>query len=214
MSVIKIIVADDHPLVRIGLAHALWKDAGIRLVGQADSTDTLFGILQARRCDVALVDLHMPSGLLADGVPMLQLLRSRWPHMPVLAFTLEDNLAVLQLAVSAGVRGVMLKSEPLVELPIAIRRIHAGGAYFSDALQRKWADSDRYAQAVPTTPLSPRENEVFCLFVRGMSVSQIADLLGLSIKTVSRQKRSAMAKLRLSRDVEAYAYAHVLGLLD
>jgi len=208
------IAADDHPLVRAGLAHALRTDSGIRLVAQADSTDALFKILQSRRCDIALVDLHMPGGGLADGISMLQRLRSRWPQLPVLAFTLEDNLAVLQLVVSAGVRGVLLKTEPLRELSLAVRRVHAGGAYFSEALHRKWANSERHVQAVPQTPLSQRENEVFYLFVRGMSVSQIAERQGVSIKTVSRQKRLALAKLRLTGDVEAFAYAHALGLLD
>lgn len=214
MSVIKLIMADDHPLVRAGVAHALRTDPGVRLVAQADSTDMLFRTLLARGCDVALVDLHMPGGALADGVPMLHSLRCRWPHMPVLAFTLEDNLGVLQLVVSAGVRGVVLKSEPMSELSAAVRCVYAGGTYFSEAIHRKWANSERHAHAVPLTPLSPREQEVFRLFVRGMSVSQIADRLGLSIKTVSRQKRSAMVKLRLTGDVEAFAYAHVLGLLD
>lgn len=214
MSVIKVIVADDHPLVRAGISHALRADAGIRLMAQADSVDALFKALRSRCCDVALVDLNMPGGTLADGVPMLHSLRCRWPHMPVLAFTLEDNLGVLQLVVSAGVRGVVLKSEPMSELSAAVRCVHAGGTYFSEAIHRKWANRERHAHAVPRTALSPREHEVFCSFVRGMSVSQIADRLGLSIKTVSRQKRSAMAKLRLTGDVEAFAYAHALGLLD
>ncbi|HEY9255509.1 MAG TPA: response regulator transcription factor [Stenotrophomonas sp.] len=214
LSVIKLIVADDHPLVRAGISYALRTDPGIRLIAQADSTDALFKILHSRRCDVALVDLNMPGGTFIDGVPMLNSLHRRWPHMPVLAFTLEDNLGVLQLVVSAGVRGVVLKSEPMSELSAAVRCVHAGGTYFSDAIHRKWANRERHAHTVPRTPLSPREHEVFCAFVRGSSVSEIADQLGLSIKTVSRQKRSAMAKLRLTGDVEAFAYAHALGLLD
>jgi two-component system capsular synthesis response regulator RcsB len=215
VSVIKLIMADDHPLVRAGVSHALRTDPGILLVAQAESADMLLGTLLTRSCDVALVDLHMPGGTLADGVPMLHSLRCGWPQMPVLAFTLEDNLGVLQLVVSAGVRGVVLKTEPMSELSTAVRCVHAGGTYFSDAIHRKWAaNSERHAHAIPLTPLSPREREVFQLFVRGMSVSQIADRLGLSIKTVSRQKRSAMAKLRLTGDVEAFAYAHALGLLD
>lgn len=213
LALIKIVVADDHPLVRAGVCRVLQDDAGIRVVGEAESADALFRFLHSRRCDVVLADLHMPVGEHADGVPMLQVLCQRWPSLPVVAFTMVDNLAVLQLAVSAGLRGVLLKTEPLAALSVAIRRVHADGTYFSAALQDKWMLSERQAKAVPTTPLSPREYEVFCLFVRGMSVSQIALKLQRSIKTVSRQKRSAMAKLRLAHDVEAYDYARVQGLL-
>lgn len=214
MAAIKIVVADDHPLVRAGVRSALEGEPGLRVIAVADGVDALIRFLQRRRCDVVLADLHMPGGTLMDGVPMLQLLHRRWPTLPVIAFTLMDNLAVLQLAVGAGLRGVLLKSEPLAALPLAIRQVHAGGTYFSQALQEKWATSERSARAVPTTPLSPREQEVFELFVRGMAVSQIALHLQRSIKTISRQKRSAMTKLRLTRDVEAYAYARVQGLLD
>jgi len=184
------------------------------LVATAHSTDALFGVLQHCACDLLLTDLHMPGGMLADGVPMLNLLRQGWPHLPVLVFTMQDNLALLQMVAAAGARGVMLKSEPLSRLPEAIRCVHRGGSYFSDALQDKWLASERQARRVPATPLSIREQEVFIEFVRGANISEIAQRLGRSVKTVSRQKRVAMAKLRLANDVEAFAYAHAQGLLD
>lgn len=212
LTEIRLIVADDHPLVRMGVRSVLRGVPDIDLVAELDSPDALIDWLEQHACDVVLADLHMPGGMLPDGVPMLRMLRARWPSLPVLGFTMVDNLGVLQLAVNAGVRGLLLKNEALEELPLVIRQIHAGHTYFSASLRGKWEASERLAARVPRTPLSPREAEVLHMFIDGLTVTQISRALGRSIKTVSRQKVAGMAKLRLASDVELYAYAREQGL--
>ncbi len=212
MPVIRIVVADDHPLVRVGVRRMLAGTPGIRVVGEADSVDALYALLHTRECDLALVDLHMPGSRHPDGVSMLRHLRTQWPALPVLVFTVRDHLSLMDMLSSTGVGGVLLKTTPLRELPRAIFQVHAGSPYYSPALRVARRERERQAEEVPDRPLTPREREVFELFVRGLRVSEVAQRLGRNIKTVSRQKRAAMAKLRLRSHAEAYAYARARGL--
>lgn len=213
MTTIRIIVADDHPIVRSGLRSVLDGVEGMQVVAEAGCPDSLITVLDSTRCDVIVTDLNMPGAQIVDGMPLLHLLRRRWPRVPVMVLTLMDNLGVLQLAMAAGARGVMLKSDALSDLPAAVRQVVSGQTYISASLREKWQAADEVAAGVPRTPLSPRESEVLRLFVRGMTVSEIAQYLHRSVKTVSRQKMSAMAKLRLTSDIEVYAYAREQGLV-
>ncbi|WP_146165780.1 response regulator transcription factor [Stenotrophomonas panacihumi] len=209
---IRTLVADDHPLVRMGVCRVLASTPGIRVVGEAASVDALFELLHARECDLLLVDLHMPGSGRTDGVPMLQQLRAQWPALPVLVFTVRDHLSLIEMLSDTGVAGVVLKTAPLRELPRAIVEAHAGSRYFSPSLRAAWHARELQAETVPGRPLTQREREVFELFARGMRVSEVAQRLGRSIKAVSRQKRAAMAKLKLHSPAEAYAYARACGL--
>ncbi|HEY0332231.1 MAG TPA: response regulator transcription factor [Stenotrophomonas sp.] len=214
MTAIRIVVADDHPIVRSGVRSVVEGVDGIQVVGEASCPDSLIAELERTlHCDLVVTDLNMPGKHIVDGMPLLHLLRRRWPRLPVMVLTLMDNLGVLQLAMAAGARGMMLKSDPLADLPMAVRQIANGETYISASLREKWRAADEVAAGVPRTPLSPRESEVLRLFVQGMTVSQIAQYLHRSVKTVSRQKMSAMAKLRLTSDIEVYAYAREQGLM-
>lgn len=214
VAAIRIIVADDHPIVRSGIRSVLDGAHGISVVAEAGCPDSLIAAIEsAQGCDLIVTDLNMPGTHVVDGMPLLHLLRRRWPRVPVMVLTLMDNLGVLQLAMAAGARGMMLKTDALADLPTAVRQIAAGETYISASLREKWRVADEVAASVPRTPLSPRESEVLRLFVRGMTVSEIAQYLHRSIKTVSRQKMSAMTKLRLTSDIEVYEYAREQGLL-
>jgi two-component system, NarL family, captular synthesis response regulator RcsB len=212
VAVIRIVVADDHPLVRTGLRRVLARIPDMRVVAEADSPDALFRALQVTECDLALVDLHMPVGRHPDGMPMLRQLHLQLPALPVLVFTLLDHLSLMEMLVGTGVAGVLLKTAPLRELPRAISQIYAGGSYYSASLRAAWHGREKRAGEVPDRPLTDCEREVFELFVRGLRVSEVAQALGRSVKTVSRQKLAAMAKLRLESNAEAYAYARARGL--
>jgi len=214
VAAIRIIVADDHPIVRSGIRSVLEGSHGMHVVAEAGSPDGLIAALESSAgCDLIVTDLNMPGTQVVDGMPLLHLLRRRWPRLPVMVLTLMDNLGVLQLAMAAGARGMMLKSDALADLPAAVRQIANGETYISPSLREKWQAADEVAANVPRTPLSPRESEVLRLFVRGMTVSEIAQYLHRSVKTVSRQKMSAMAKLRLTSDIEVYEYAREQGLM-
>jgi two-component system capsular synthesis response regulator RcsB len=207
---LRIILADDHPIVRSGV-RALLERNNLQVVAEAGSTDELFTALANNECDVLLTDFSMPGGQLADGLAMLEALRGKWPQLPIIVLTMMNNPGVLSSILATGVRGLLNKSDALSELPLAIQAVSHGRDYVSASgghqlEQMEGHDSTRL-------PLSPREAEVLGMFVSGLTVSQIAEQLDRSIKTVSRQKMDGMAKLGLKTDLEVYAYAREHGLL-
>ncbi|HEY5852062.1 MAG TPA: response regulator transcription factor [Lysobacter sp.] len=207
---LRIILADDHPIVRSGV-RALLERNNLQVVAEASSTDELAAALASHPCDVLLTDFSMPGGQLADGLALLEHLRTQWPQLPIIVLTMMNNPAVLSSILGTGVRGLLNKSDALSELPLAIQAVSHGRPYVSatggqQLEQMEGHDSTR-------VPLSPREAEVLGLFVSGLTVSQIAGQLDRSIKTVSRQKMDGMSKLGLKTDLEVYAYAREHGLL-
>ena len=146
----------------------------------------------------------------ADGLSMLVRLRLRWPMLPVVVLTMAGNGGVLRAILDTGVLGLLNKSDALNELPLAIRAVERRRRYLGVSI-RQLLDAGTGIPAAQTT-LSPRETEVLRLFASGLTVSAIARRLNRSVKTVSRQKQDAMAKLGLHSDLEVYAYARENGL--
>ena len=208
---LRIILADDHPIVRSGV-RALLERNNLRVVAEVGSPEELFAALDQQACDVLLTDFSMPVGPVGDGLGMLEHLRKKWPELPIIVLTMMNNPGVLSSILGTGVRGLLNKSDALSELPLAIQAVSHGREYVSatgghQLEQMEGHDATRQS-------LSPREAEVLGLFVSGLTVSQIAEHLNRSIKTVSRQKRDGMAKLGLKTDLEVYAYAREHGLLS
>ncbi|MFC3814309.1 response regulator [Lysobacter sp. GCM10012299] len=207
---LRIILADDHPIVRSGV-RALLERNNLHVVAEAGSTDELVAALETHECDVLLTDFSMPGGQLADGLAMLEHLRGRWPKLPIIVLTMMNNPGVLSSILATGVRGLLNKSDALSELPLAIQAVSHGRDYVSASGGHQLEQMEGHDSA--RLPLSPREAEVLGLFVSGLTVSQIAEQLDRSIKTVSRQKMDGMSKLGLKTDLEVYAYAREHGLL-
>lgn len=203
---IRIILADDHPVVRSGVRAILERNGGARVVAEAATADELFAAIAG----VALTDFSMPGGDAADGLSMLVRLRLRWPMLPVVVLTMAGNGGVLRAILDTGVLGLLNKSDALNELPLAIRAVERRRRYLGVSI-RQLLDAGTGIPAAQTT-LSPRETEVLRLFASGLTVSAIARRLNRSVKTVSRQKQDAMAKLGLHSDLDVYAYARENGL--
>src|SRR5688572_11942798 len=115
---LRIILADDHPIVRSGV-RALLERNNLQVVAEAGSTDELFTALANNECDVLLTDFSMPGGQLADGLAMLEALRGKWPKLPIIVLTMMNNPGVLSSILATGVRGLLNKSDALSELPLA-----------------------------------------------------------------------------------------------
>ena len=203
---IRIVLADDHPVVRSGVRAILERNGGARVVAEAATADELFAAIAG----VALTDFSMPGGDAADGLSMLVRLRLRWPMLPVVVLTMAGNGGVLRAILDTGVLGLLNKSDALNELPLAIRAVERRRRYLGVSI-RQLLDAGTGIPAAQTT-LSPRETEVLRLFASGLTVSAIARRLNRSVKTVSRQKQDAMAKLGLHSDLDVYAYARENGL--
>lgn len=209
--VLRTIIADDHPVVLMGARAALEAGGDIEVVGEAANGDQLVDLLASRPCDVVVTDFSMPGGRHGDGLSLVDLIRRRYPRLPVVVLTMVNNPAVLQTMRSRGALGLCDKRAPLKEVAVAVRYAASGRAYMSDTIRRQF-DAGGVQSTVDAVRLSAREIEVVRLYVGGMSISQIAERLSRSVKTVSRQKRDAMRKLGIDHDSRLSEYARERGI--
>ena len=204
---LRIIIADDHPVVRIG-TKAVIESSGVgQVVAEASTVAELMTVLGDHECDVLVTDYSMPGGAQADGFAMIAMIRRRFPELPVLMLSVSNNLAILRMVVATGVLGLVDKTSSMDELPLAIQTVYRGQPYISrtlkdriDAIGTQGVDDDR------TRQLSPREVEVLRLLSSGLKVKEIALHLHKSVSTISRQKGDAMLKLGLKGDAELFDY--------
>ena len=204
---LRIIVADDHPVVRIG-ARAVIQNSGVGdVVAEAASSQDLLSALASHSCDVLVTDYSMPDSSAPDGFAMISLIRRRYPLLPVLLLSVSSNLAILRMVREAGVLGLVDKTSSMDELPVAIRCVYRGQPYVSQLLKERGDAAGTHAiEPHEARPLSPREVEVLRLISKGMTVKDIAAMLHRSASTISRQKGDAMFKLGLHTDAELYDY--------
>jgi len=207
---IRIVIADDHTLVREGLRHILESATGVAVVGEAiDGFETL---IQARRndCDLLLMDMSMPG---KNGVELIRQIKDAAPKLPILVLTmhLEEQYAVR--AIKAGARGYLTKESAGTQLLDAIRKVAAGRPYLSMAVAEQLAmDAMPANENLPHKLLSSREYEVLMLLVHGRSITEIAISFHLSVKTVSTHKTRILQKMSLKSlaGLVQYAIAHQL----
>ena len=208
----RVILADDHPIVRSGVRSLLERETTARVVAEAATADELHRALDAGNCDILITDFNMPGGRMSDGLSLLGQLQRNRTGLPVIVLTIVSNPGVLRSILATGVRGLINKTEALAELPQAVQAVAAGKVYIGAAMERILQQSAA-EQSPDQVELSMREAEVFRLFASGLTVSQIAKQLNRSVKTVSRQKVDAMAKLGIETDIDLYTYAREHGLL-
>lgn len=207
-------------MVRIGLRTILQHSGeGYEVVGEASGGAGLLKLLADTPCDLLLVDFLMPDETTAqplDGVALLHELRRRYPKLPIIVLTMMRNSAIFRTMYQEGANAVVEKGAIVDELLIALRTVRNGRTYVSKYLTRQLAGEHvvlRPAKGGGAKPiLSRREVEVIRMFAQGHSITEIAALTHKSVKTVSRQKRSAMLKLGLNGDSELFEYARTHGL--
>ena len=204
---LRIIIADDHPVVRIG-TKAVIESSGVgQVVAEASTVAELMTVLGDHECDVLVTDYSMPGGQQADGFAMIAMIRRRFPELPVLMLSVSNNLAILRMVVATGVLGLVDKTSSMDELPLAIQTVQRGMSYVSlSRKERIDAIGTESVEEGEARPLSPREVEVLRLLGSGMTVKEIAIHLHKSVSTISRQKGDAMLKLGLKGDAELFDY--------
>ncbi|NIE69109.1 response regulator [Burkholderia sp. Ax-1719] len=212
---IRVVVADDHPVILFGAEHALLKFPGIQVVARARQSTELIKALQTMSCDVLVTDLAMPGGQYGDGLPLIGYLRRNFPDVPIVVLTMLENAALLKRLGELGVIAVVHKSDDLSHIGLAAQHVSRNLEYMSPqvkvALESLRINSGGKHDEVI---LSKRELEVVRLFVSGMTIKEISEKLNRSIKTISTQKNTAMRKLGLDRDSELFQYAQSNGLLN
>jgi two-component system capsular synthesis response regulator RcsB len=209
----RVVVADDHPAILLGVRHALDACDDLQLVGQASQSTELVETLRCATVDVVVTDLSMPGGRHGDGLALIGYLRRHFPALRIVVLTMLGNGALLRRLFEAGTAGVVGKCDDLAHIGLAVRHAMQGGRYVSPslraALERSGARNGRPTSRVA---LSPREIEVVRLFAAGLSLTEIAARHHRSIKTASSHKISALRKLGLAGDAELIEYARANGL--
>ncbi len=209
---IRVLVADDHALVRAGLKHILGQTGEISVVGEACDGQEVMAEARKTPCDVVLLDIGMPG---RSGLDVLKQLRAEHPSVAVLMLTMYPEEQYAVRALRAGAAGYITKDSAPDELVSAVRKVASGGRYVSmrTAESLAFEVQGRFRQA-PHEALSDRELQVLCMIARGKTVKEIADELKLSPKTVSTYRSRVLAKLNLRNNSEVAYYAVKEGLVD
>ena len=208
---IRVLIADDHAVVREGLKRIVAQNADMTVAGEAGTGHEVLEFVRARECDVVLLDLSMPG---KDGLATLKELRANKPHLPVLVLSVypEDQYAVRLLR--AGASGYLTKESAPEELVAAIRKVSRHGRYVSASLAERLASFlDSSDDRPPHERLSDREYRVMIMIASGRTVGEVADSLCLSVKTVSTYRARALEKLNMRTNAEFAFYAMKQGLL-
>lgn len=208
----KIILADDHPLILTGIRSLIaHNQPDCEVVAEAHQVSELLNTLQQHSCDLLITDFSMPGDERSDGLTMIQQLKRDYPTLPILVLTQIHNAGILQSLLQLGVSGVLLKKAVISELSDAIRQILSGHSYIGSSVKTLLAEAGLDHQT-GLVQLTPKESEVVRLLAGGMSVTQVAEYLHRSVKTISTQKKSAMLRLGLQSDSALFHYAKEQGL--
>jgi two-component system, NarL family, invasion response regulator UvrY len=210
--VIRVLIADDHPIVRAGLSGIVADEPDIRVIGEAATGDELLDRVGRLPVDIILLDVSMPGPGL---VPVLDALRTDHPSVRVLVLSVHPEEQYATRALRAGARGYLTKDHSPTELVSAIRKVHAGGRYVSASLAERLA-VEIGAGATDTLPherLSNREFDVLCLLGSGRTVTEIAQQMSLSVKTVSTYRTRLLAKLPAATNADLVRYVVAHGLM-
>lgn len=205
----RVVIADDHSVVRIGLRILINASRRSVIVGEAEGTDSLMSVLASTPCDLLITDFAMPGGQQADGLKMLSTIRRDHPALPVILLTMFTNVLTARAALAKGVKAIVAKTASETELPLAIHAVGEGRGYISESLRTMMANAGSQTNE---SPLSSKEHEVVRMLASGMTVSEIASHFNRSVSTVSKQKTMAMQRLGISTDVDLFSYARDSGM--
>ncbi|WP_164721260.1 response regulator transcription factor [Burkholderia stagnalis] len=204
---IRVIVADDHPVVLMGIRKVLEVETNIDLIATVGSLDELRTVLEVHACDVLVCDYAFDDDIAHDGMRLIARLKRTYPGVRIVMLTVHDDLTLVRRLLAAGVSGFISKSSSaLMSLALAIRTVHQGDLYIDPKVAHMLMSEHIKSISNRSTPrkttLSNREYEAVRLISLGMTISEIARQTCRSVKTVSTQKASAMKKLGVHNDVE------------
>ena len=201
----RILIADDHPLVRQGLKQLLAAEPDMTVVGEAKNADETLELARSLEWDVLILDYSMPGG---NGLVVLKEIKRSYPRRPVLILSMhpEDSIAISVLR--AGAAGYINKECASEELTVAIRKAVSGGKYVSTTLAEKLAlELEDGTRARPHESLSDREYRVMWMIASGKSITHIAEELFLSPNTISTYRIRILKKLKLEHNADLVRYA-------
>ena len=209
---IKIVMADDHAIVREGLKRIVSSIEGMEVIGEAGNGTEVMQRVRELAFDVLVLDLSMPG---RSGMELIKLIRGEKPQLRILVLSMHQELQYAVRAIKNGASGYLTKESAPDQLEQAIRKVASGGAFISAEVAEQLAlGAMPGSQAVPHESLSNREFEVLQLLVAGVSLTDIGTKLNLSVKTVSTHKTNLMQKMGLQNQNELIRYALKHGLTE
>ncbi len=208
MSRIKILIVDDHPILRKGLAMVINQEQDLVVAGEAEDAQTALKMIDSVKPDLAIVDLSLPG---IDGIDLIKTMKLKYKDLPSLVVSMHDESIYAERALRAGARGYIMKQEAVEKVLVAIRRVVKGEIFVSDKITTKMLEtlilSDDKKVSSPVDLLSNRELTVFRLIGQGFKTSQIASELHLSVKTVESYRSHIKEKLKLDTGTDLMKYA-------
>lgn len=195
----RLLIVDDHPLVREGLKARLSSLPGIEVVGEAGDAQQASAQVAALRPDLVLMDVGMKD---VNGIDLTRQLLSEQPQLLVLVLSMYDNPEYVNRAMQAGARGYVLKDAPASDIVDAISAVAAGGTFLSSAVSGRL-----FRSQTPRPVMSLRESEILACLAKGRSSKQIAQELNLSVRTVESHRQNIKRKLNLDGQAELIKYA-------
>ena len=204
----KILIVDDHPMIRDGLVRLVDDEPNLVICGQADDVPEALKAISETRPDIVIVDISLKS---SNGIDLIKTIKVQYPILPVLVLSMHNEALYAERALRAGAMGYIMKQEASENLLIAIRRVLGGQIYISDKVSKRLIRQLARGRADIGTSsvdnLSDRELEVFHMIGLGCGTSQIAEKLYLSIKTIETYRTHIKKKLNLTDSRELLQYA-------
>ena len=205
----RILLADDHVLIRHGIRIILSSDADLEIVGEVSNGDELLDRLREIAVDMLILDISMPK---VSGLELTEILKESYPSLKILVLTMHKNIRFLRRAIAAGADGYLVKSDTEQEIIAAIRKIRMGSTYISPCLENDFAEEMLNSYRNPSSSkafkgLTKREKQVLGLVVGGLTSKQIAAQLSLSPRTVDHHRASLLKKFEMNNSVDLVNFA-------
>jgi len=201
---IKVIIVDDHPVVRLGLKQIIADEPDMEVAGEAKNAGECFSLIQKTDCTLVLLDITLPD---RNGFDVLKQLKYEHPNIPILILSVHPEDQYGLRFIKAGASGYLMKDGAPEELVKAIRKVNAGGKYVSASLAEKLVSHLGAFDKPPHENLSDREFQILCMIVQGKSLKSIAGELCVGEKTVSTYRSRIMEKMKLSTNSDLTRYA-------
>lgn len=211
METIKVMLADDHALIREGFRSLLGKNELFEMVGEAENGRELLQLLGNAQPDVILIDINMPQ---MSGLEVLERIKSTRPEIKFIILTMHEEREYIMRALTLGAEGYLLKNVEKAELEKAIKTVYGGGKYFSPIITNILAEYVAKPAATAAAEITPREKEVLELVAQGFSTKQIADKLDISVRTVESHRINMLKKLEVSNTAELIRKSIQLRLIE
>ena len=207
METFNVVIADDHPIVLLGVRELVERDRRFSVIGEAVCSDGLIELLKSQPVDLLITDFNMPGDSpYGDGLKLVEYVTRHFPGVRVLVLTMISNPLILTRLQELGVLAVIQKSQLHVEIEVALKAIAKGTRVRGHQPAPTSVLDDGADLNERFSRLSPKEHEILRLFVQGQGVNEIARALNRSAKTISTQKISAMRKLEVGSDQELLTY--------